>query len=248
MAKESLTPEQLKEAKQLDKTIRSLSEIREDLKQYKLDDIYILENWDATNPKAVWFEKTHMGFPVKYRVVFISDTGIPYLRKLTAAGNPTGEALVPPEATAIHALRRQHSTMLNITAMNNALFSQRFAPDPEQLDAILLQQEFDPMAQHAEKSKLFNDINRHNKNVQVPTDYNNYQKIADFFKTRKAGDKFWTSPDKQFVVQSVIKQGKQWIITTTDMNQATATFNISSFLHKRLYKEQPRSFAKESKV
>lgn len=121
-------------------------------------------------------------------------------------------------------------------------------PDPEQLDSILLQQEFDPMAQHAEKSKLFNDINRHNKAVQIPTGYNCYQKILDYFKTRNPGDKFWTSPEKQYVIQSVIKQGKQWTITTTDMNQATVEFCVANFLHKRLYSDQPRSFAKESKV
>lgn len=106
MSKESLTPEQLKEAKRLDKVIKSLASISEDLKQYKLDDVYLLESWDGVDTKNAWVEKTHMGFPVKYQVVFISDVGIPYLRKLTSAGNPTGEALIPPEAKAIQSALR----------------------------------------------------------------------------------------------------------------------------------------------
>jgi hypothetical protein len=185
-----------------------------------------------------------MGFPVKYKVVFVSEVGIPYLRKLTAAGNPTGEVHIPPEAEAIYALKRTVSNPVNAYGV----LKQRFTPDPDQLDSILLQTEFDPMEQHAEKSKLFNDINKHNKNAQVPTDYTSFNKIGDFFKSKQPGDKFWTSPEKQFVVQSVVKQGKEWRITATDMNQKTVTFNFSYFMHKRLYKEQPRSFSKESKV
>lgn len=247
MSKESLTPEQLKEAKQLDRTIKRLTDLKEDLKNYKLGDIYILESWDTSDPKNVWHEKTHMGFPVKYEVVHVSDTGIPYLRKLTSAGNPTGAAFIPPEAETINAIKR------SLSINNTGLFAhggtvQRFVPDPEQLDSILLQQEFDPMAQHAEKSKLFNEINKHNKRVQVSTGWNNFKDIADFFKSLKPGDKFWTSPEKQFVIQSVVKVGREYCITATDINQATVTFNFSHFTHRRLYRERPRSFSKESKV
>lgn len=245
MSKETLTPAQLNEAKQLDKTIQRLANIKEELKQYKLDDVYILEEWDRYDPKKIIVEKTHMGFPVKYKVVYISPEGIPHLRKLTVTGNPTGESMLPPEAAAINMLRRIN---VNAQGLIDDLVCQRFTPDPEQLDSILLQAEFDPMAQHRDKSKLFNEINKHNKAVQVPTDWNNWPKIADFFKGLVPGDKFWTSPEKQYVIQSVVKAGREWCITATDMNQATVTFNFSHFQHKRLYKERPRSFSKESKV
>lgn len=239
MSKESLSPAQLNEAKQLDKSLRKLANIKDELKNYKLGDIFVLEEWFGDPNNAV-VQETHMGFPSKFQVVHISTEGIPYLRKMTSSGNPTGEAFIPPEAVAINALRRFGMNLDNVC--------QRFVADPEQLDAILLQQEFDPMANHRDKSKLFNEINKHNKNATIPTGPSCYNKVADFFKASKPGDKFWTSPDKQYVIQSVVKQGKQWLITTTDQNQATVEFNISSFLFKRLYKEQPRSFSKESKT
>jgi hypothetical protein len=245
MAKESLTAEQLKEAKALDQLLQRLTTISDEMKQYKLGDIYILEEWCRDNPKSISVHKTYTGYPAKYKVVFISPEGIPYLRQLTSTGNPTGEICLPPEIPMLTVLKHLDVIAANAISSYN---QQRFVPDPEQLDAILLQQEFDPMAQHRDKSKLFGEINKHNKSVQIPTDYFSFNKIASFFKSQKAGDKFWTSPDKQFVVQSVVKAGREWVITATDMNQATVTFNFSSFRNKRLYKEQPRSFAKESKT
>ncbi len=246
MSKENLTADQLKEAKQLDRTIKRLADIKEDLKHYKVGDVYILESWDLANPKEIWVDKTHMGFPVKYKVVFVSDTGIPYLRKLTSAGNPTGDAIIPPEAEIVNAIKRT-SNSLKMGLFGGSAIKERFSLDPEQLDSILLQQEFNPMAQHAEKSKLFNEINKHNKDVQVQTGWNSFNKIADFFKSLQPGDKFWTSPEKQFIVQSIAKVGREYCITATDINQQTVTFNFSHFQHRRLYREQPRSFAKESK-
>lgn len=246
MVKENLTAAQLQEAKQLDKIIKQLANIKETFSQYKLDDFYILEEFDKRDPKNVHVEKTHMGFPVKFKVVYISPEGVPHLRKLTVAGNPTGEAVLPPEAAQLNFLRRLGQ--VNSNSMVDDVIVQRFVPDPEHMDAIILQNEFDPMELHREKSKLFNDINRHNKRVAVPTGYNAFNKIGDFFKSKQPGDKFWTAPGKQFVIQSVIKQGREWEITCTDMNQATVTFNFSHFQHKRLYREEPRSFRQEAAI
>jgi len=236
--KESLTTSQLQAAKELDKTLKNLRNIAEELKQYKIGDIYVLEEWDNWDPKNVIVKETTLGFPVKFKVCYISTEGIPYLRKITNKGNPTGEVYLPPEAIAVNSLRR--SAWIGDPAC------QRFVPDPEQMDSILLQQEFDPMAQQRDKSKLYNEINKHNKNVSVPTSHADFNKIADFFKSKLPGDKFWTSPDKQYVIQSVTKVGKQYEIKCTDMNQQTVTFNFSYFTFRRLYSKQPRSFTKES--
>lgn len=246
MAKENLTAEQLREAKELDKTIKQLANIRTAFDQYKLGDVYILEEYDKRDPRQVWVDKTHMGFPVKYKVVYVSPEGVPHLRKLTVAGNPTGESHLPPEAAQLNLIRRLGH--VNANSMIDDVHGQRFVPDPEQMDSILLQSEFDPMELHREKTKLFNDINRHNKRVAVPTGWNSFNKIADFFKSKQAGDKFWTAPGKQYVIQSVLKQGREWEITCTDMNMKTVTFNFSHFQHKRLYKEEPRSFKKEAAI
>lgn len=244
MSETNLTSVQLQESKRLDKVIRFFRTIQDKMKSYKLNDVYILEVWDNYVSNTVEVELTHTGFPVKYKVVYISPEGIPHLRKLTGAGNPTGEVFFPPEAIILIELIK--SGILDTPDFINKPINQRFTPDPEQLDAILLQTEFDPMAQHRNKSKLFNDINRHNKKVQIPTDYLSFNKIADFFKSRQPGDKFWTSPDKQYVFQSLVRQSKEWQITATDVNQTTVTFNFSSFRNKRLYRDKPRSYAKES--
>ncbi len=240
MKKETLTPAQMIAANNLDKTIKNLSNIGEILKQYKLGDIFILEEWDHYNPKNVVVQETTLGFPKKFQVVYISAVGIPYLRQLTAKGNPTGETLVPPESAALNTLKNFYNPALG----NN--INWRFTPDPEQMDAILLQTEFDPMAQQKEKSKLYNEINKHNKNVAIPTGWNDFNKIADFFKNLNPGDKFWTAPDKQYVIQSITKPGREYEIKCTDQNQKEVVFNISHFQFRRLYKEQPRSFSKEA--
>jgi hypothetical protein len=238
MAKETLTAEQLRQAKDLDKTLKSLTNIKDALKNYKVGDIYIIEEW-WDDPKNTSVVETTMGFPKKYMVCHISSEGIPYLRQITGKGNPTGDTFLPPEAEAINVLRQY--------GHNGRLDNWRFTPDPEQMDSILLQTEFDPMEQHREKSKLYNQINKHNKSIAVQSSWTNgWKEVAAFFKARVAGDKFWTSPEKQYVIQSVAKVGKQYVITATDMNNATVTFGFSNFHGKRLYKEQPRSFKKES--
>lgn len=239
MSKASLTAEQLKAAKDLDKTLESLTTIADKLKNYKIGEIYILEQWDPYNPKDIEVNKTSMGFPKKYMVCYVSPEGIPYLRQITGKGNPTGDTIIPPEAQAVNILKRFH---MATTAPENW----RFTPDPDQMDSILLQTDFDPMELHREKSKLYNQINKHNKNVSVPTGWSDFGHIASFFKSRQPGDKFWTAPDKQYVIQSVAKVGREYVITCTDWNNATVTFNFSHFHCRRLYKEQPRSFSKES--
>ena len=240
MAKETLTAEQLRQAKDLDKTLKKLTSIKEQLAHYKIGDVYIIEEYELYDRSKSFVHQTSMGFPKKFQVVHISDSGIPYLRQITGKGNPTGEAVVPPEASAINILKRFHTA-------GSTPENWKFIPDPEQMDAILLQTEFDPMEQHREKSKLYNEINKHNKAAAVSTSWaSSYKDVSDFFKSRKPGDKFWTSPDKQYVIQSVVKVGKEYVITATDWNNTTVTFGFSHFHGGRLYKEQPRSFKKES--
>jgi hypothetical protein len=239
MSKVSLEPEQLRAAKDLDKALRNLTKVRDTLKDYKLGEIYVLQQWYPEEPEKTIYHETSMGFPAKFQVVHISDEGIPYLRKLTSAGNPAGEAYIPPEAVAVKAIQRFGGANIPV--------HEKFVPDPEQMDSILLQTEFDPMAQHREISKLYNEINKHNKNVSVSSSWqSSWKDVSDYFKSRQPGDKFWTSPDKQYVIQSVAKVGREYVITCSDWNKMTVTFGFGNFHGKRLYKEQPRSFKKES--
>lgn len=245
MSEKNLTDYQLQEAKTLDKTIRQLINIKEEMKDYKLDDIYIMEEWHPFHPKQTWIVKGHMGFPLKYKVVYISAEGVPHLRRLGPSGKPTGDVYLPRQASMLKAimLAGQADAAAGVV---ETLETTRFVPDPEQLDSILLQEEFAPTADHKTKLMLFNEINKHNKRVTVPTGWNEFAKIHDFFKSLKAGDKFWKGADKTYIFQSLVKNKREWVITAIDQSQKQCNSNISYWHHKRLYKEAPRSFAKES--
>lgn len=253
-----LTPDQLQESKKLDKQLRKLISIREELKDFKLDDIYVMEEWYMRDPKTTWIAKGHMGFPLKFKVVYISPEGIPYIRKLNPNGRPTSDVYFPPQINELkefldrnnpQAQQRQQPGFgfFNFNAKSSEY---RFIPDPEQLDSILLQSDFNPTGDHKEKLLLFNEINKHNKSITIKTSYpNGYTNISKFFQSKKPGDKFWMGgPDNVFVVQSISKIGKQWVIEALDKNQQIQRFAYSFFQHKRLYKDQPRSFKRESKT
>mgnify|MGYP006921345761 CR=1 FL=1 len=240
---EALTNEQFEKVEELDSVIEGVQNLKEKLAHYQLNSVYLFERIDYFNPKNTWVEKTHTGFPTKYKVVYISKTGVPYLRRISVAGNPVGNAFIPPEALAIQALT---NVTKNETLLSGNSIVARFIPDPEQLDAILLQEEFDPMEQHRKKSQLFNEINKHNKSISVRTG-SDYNSIATFFKNLQPGDKFWTSVEKQFVIQSIVKVNREYVITCTDHNQATVEFRFKDFMYKRLYSAQPRSFRKETR-
>lgn len=242
MKVDPLTTEQQDKLDELDSIIEGLRDLKNKLGQYKLDQVYILERLDPFNPKASYVDKTYTGFPVKYKVVYISKTGIPVLRRISIAGNPTGDCIIPPEALALQAL---NSVTKNETLLNGTPSLARLVSDPEQLDSILLQEDFDPVEQHRKKSQLFNEINKHNKSIAVRTS-NNYNNIANFFKSKKPGDKFWTSIDKQFVIQSVTKVNREYVISCIDNNSQIVNFAFKDFMYSRLYSAQPRSFKKES--
>lgn len=237
--------------KQLDEFITRISNIKNEIGEYKLGDIYLSEYYYADCPREKNIEKTTLGFPVKYEVVAISDLGIPYLRAINSKGY-VGDVLVPPEVKLLaflqenlHYLGYANDPLTNIIGGS---YIQRFIPDPEQYDAILLQKEFNPVEQQIEATKLHNEIKKYNKSITIQTSGSGgYNAIANFFKAAKPGDVFWTAPNKHFVIQSVVKQGREWCVTVTDINQQTHTSNFNSFMYTRLYKAQPRSFKQEAK-
>lgn len=244
--KTTLTLEQQELADTVDEHIVNLGKLRERLKNYSLGSCFIRQykNFSlATNKQELMTEKSNLGFPVKYKVVYVSPQGVPYLRRLTANGHPMGDAFLPPEALV---LRELSYVARGEKSARGREPTEVFTPDPDQLDAILLQQEFDPTEKQREKTKLFNEVKKHNKGITVPTGYDQYHAIANFFKSKQPGDKFWTSPDKQFVIQSVSKTPKEYIVRCTDHNQKTVTFRFKDFVYKRLYSAQPRSFARET--
>jgi hypothetical protein len=177
-------------------------------------------------------EKGAMNEPNKYKVVYVSPEGIPFLQQLTVGNKPAGEWILPPEADFL-----RHVYPISYRA------DWCFEPDPAQLDAIMLQQEYDPMKEHGDKLQLLTEINKHNKLAAVSTTYTN--DILKFFKTLRPGDKFWTGVDKQYVIRSPIVNNKRFV-TVINPDQQEDTLNIYKF--RRLYRKRPRSFSREVKT
>lgn len=230
--------------KKLDDTINKLMTLKdslEELKEYKLGDIYIQEVWNSYNKKPRICEN-HLGFPLKFQVVHVSECGVPYLRQLNSKGKPIDGVMTPPHKSII--VLEQLETLESMFERNY-----RYVPDPAALDAILLGHEFDPMAPQREVVKLSNEIIKHNKAITIQTGWDQgWENISEFFKGLTPGDKFWTSIDKCYIFQGLKKVGKQWEITALDQSQTVCTFAFRDFNHKRLYSAQPRSFAKEKKT
>lgn len=214
----------------IDAHVRRTLALKEKLTSYKVGDVFIKEDIDS---KSV--DKTTTGEPIKFKVVHVTPEGIPYLQRLSSSGVPGGSLELPPEAQYLAGYDY------------DAEVDWRLVQDPEQLDAIMLQQEYDPTKQQREKQQLQNEINKHNQAVTVSTRYDCGHHA--FFKSLKAGDKFWTSVDKQYIVSKVATKGRsnKWYITVVNMDQEEVQFYFEEFMYKRLYRDQPRSFSREVK-
>ncbi len=216
----------------IDAHIRQTIAVKDICSSYKLGNIYVIERGSYKD-----IERNHLGEPCKYQVILISPMGIPFLQRLSSTGKPAGgEILVPSEVDGLRYLRLGHI----------ADTSWRFIQDPDQLDAILLQQEYDPMRQYKEKLRLKSEIDKYNKSILVPTSYYNSKVYLSFFKSLKQGDKFWTSVERQYIVyEPASKRHNKWAFTLLDLNQQQQKYLLIDFANKRVYKDRPRSFVKE---
>ena len=215
----------------VDAHIRQVLALKDICNTYALGNVYVIESGNP--PQA---HCNQMGEPDKYQVTHVSPMGMPFLQRLSSNGNPFGDVQLPPEAEG-----------LRWTQLGNVGHDAcRFVQDPDQLDAIMLQQEYDPMRQHNDKLKLKLEVNKYNKSILVPTNYRSYKVYTDFLKNLKQGDKFWTSMEKQYVVYAPAQKIKnKWIITVLNPDQQEEELQLSDFANKRLYESKPRSFAKE---
>lgn len=236
-------PQDERTIKELDKLFEDIQNVGKEFAGFKLGEVYLEEEWDEWDPKKVWVNTNSMGFPIKYKVVHISKQGIPFLKQLNTNGKPTGRARLPVSDKSVWLTNIVHAVHYGAVKQTS-----RFILDPDALDSILLEHEYHPMAEQKDKLRLFNEINKHNKKVAIKTSWSaGQQHIANFFKSLKPGDKFWTSPDKGYVFHRLEKAGNAYKIVTVDQNNAEKIFEgFNYFMHKRLYSAQPRSFSKES--
>ena len=229
---DSLTHEQRSFTNRIDSFVKKTLAVKEQCANYKIGDVYVM-TMNGSNKEV---EKNSLGEALKFKVVYISSEGIPFYQQLSARGVPAGELSPVPEALFL----------MNVNTPYDTYWS--FVPDPDQLDAIMLQQEYDPMKQHREKLILKVEIDKFNKKIIVPTSWGQEKIYYSFFKGLQVGDKFWTSPEKQYVVHKrAAKMHGTWSITVVDNDQKELQFDLSHFEHKRVYKERPRSFTQESK-
>jgi hypothetical protein len=175
--------------------------------------------------------------------VYVSATGISFLKEISSAGNYIGSLRLMSHR--LETIKR-YGSETPTHGYYGKYTDNRWTLDPGHIDSILLDQPYDPVGDIKVNSKLFADINRHNKAVSIQTRDTNV--IRAFFMRLKPGDKFWTSPIKVFVVQTVFKDDVgHWRISALDANNETKLFTAKDLQWKRLYKEQPRSFSAETK-
>lgn len=242
-----MTQKQLLAATLVDKVYERIKQIDSELEHYKLGDVYILEymatQWD---PTVSYETVSHLGTNAKYKCVHVSSAGIPFFRKLNAGGKPTGMAFTPNVVENL-------TGTVNYDAWDNDDWQllddyQRFVPDPDQLNAILLDEEYNPNGEASVKAKLFNEINRYNKSITIKTNgWNGNPQLRDFMQALKPGDTFYMGKAKAYVVQSTHIGRPAWTVTAKDQSGKEVVFDMNGLSYKRLYKSKPRSFADENK-
>jgi len=224
----SFTVQQQEWINNVDNNIKASEAIKGACGRFNVGDVCLMQMNNSS------FQKKATGEPVKFQVIHITPEGVAIFQRLNPEGRPEGELLLPPEATHLTYASRIYPPGWD------------FVQDPDQLDAIMLETEYDPMKAHKDKLRLKSDITKHNKRITVATQYDS--DYLAFFKGLKVGDKFWTSIDAQHIVQKVAFKAKgRWFITTTDVNQRQVEHELSGFAYRRLYREQPRSYTREVK-
>ena len=204
----------------------------------KLGDVCIEERW-ACYKAALYTNKNCHGVVRKFKVVHVAPSGIYYLKEISIAGNLIGRLRLPPRLAVIANDDEGPSPAYKI-----GLHS-RWTLDPGYLDAILLDQAYNPTAEIRENSSLYRDVHKHNNDVAVR---GNINYIKAWMRNLKVGEVFWTSPSKFFTVQQVIAGEDNLVnVVAQDNQQVLQTFVPKNLCHRRLYRERPRSFVKEAK-
>jgi len=240
--KTELSKDEQERVKRTDKLIERIVKIQEALESFKLGDVFLRQDCYGDPPEDRYIHKNALGFPDKFKIIHVSSAGVPWMKVLNSNGEPTGY-LELPDCVEFEAIRYVEDAVKNL---NNYAYT-KLIPDPDALDAILLQEEFQPMAPYKEQLTLFKDITKHNKSIAIETSFKP-NSVAKFFKSLKPGDTFWTSPVKVYVFQSLRKVARNQQITALNIDQVIQTFNFSYFSYRRLYSAQPRSFAQERKA
>jgi hypothetical protein len=165
--------------------------------QFKLDDFLILKI--SRYGRNMEVATNSYGAPVKYRVVYVDEHSIPYVKRINKKGEPYGSSF---------------SSCIGIES--DEYFSPDanfiFELDPDYTDSILLQDDYDPASLHRSKKEIWKAVTEHNKANKIKTtDLND---LVKFMSTVSVGDTLWTSNVSYYLVQDAIKT------TGTDFNSS----------------------------
>lgn len=241
--KPSITPEEKSRIDDQDKSIRETLDSLERAKQFKVGDFLIL--WWSGGENRWNLDKNSYGAPNKYQVVYVTESGIPWMKKINANGTPIGEIM-------------SGVGDIDDGYLDNGTGA-RWELDPDYADSLLLQDEYNPAQLHDNRKVLWKEVTEHNKLYKVPTQ--EIPQIVDFFKTLKAGDIIWTSNISHLVVQDIKILAKAdalklvnyrfssrvkgpFVLVTTIVDKKGVVKDVAAdfFYRKALYRERPRTY------
>jgi hypothetical protein len=244
--KEELTSQDLVAIEAFNKEYGRVFETLEKARQLSVGDFLVLYLGD--DEKSMKLELNSYGAPVKYKVVHMSEHGVPFLKKVNKKGTPIGQLL-----SYIDNFHDHYET---------DCFEYRL--DPDFADAILLEDEYDPAQLHKNKQELFKSITKHNKQIKIKTQ--EIKDISIFFASINIGDTLWSSNSNYVLVynkktmsayefnskakwneQTSMRGSSITVLAVKDKNGKIKEITADYFLYKALYKERPRTY-KELKI
>lgn len=224
---------------------------------FKVGDVYIEEyrdTWNLGSNKTWHTNKTSRGAARKFLVIHVSKPGYGYMKEINSKGKATGMLRLPHRLETILHFGTDDPTKFTYSwSFHDQSNSHRWVLDPEVLDSILLEQEFDPAAEAKERNALFNEITEHNKRHNLREKYGN---VENWLRHAKVGDVFWSSPDSCYTIQKMTSEllykwrgdvSVEVFVEVLDKNKNVKTFSANQLHYRRTYSAKPRSYTRETK-
>lgn len=239
MAKNKLEKHELEHIKRTEDGLSHLMDVLKDVSRFKDGDYLIAFRRSSGYHESRDVQVTNSyGAPKKFQVVAVDKHGIPYMKELNKAGQPTGRLI---QSVRIDGGYRE---------LKYGDF--RFEVDPDYADSIIMMDEenFDPSAIHRDKGQLHKEITKHNKSIKVRV--SDPPTLISFLQNLKVGDVLWRSVKTNFTITTLdpiplthrntrIDDYKDFG-TATDSKGKVHTLNSHFFKWKAIYTAQPRTY------
>ena len=218
----------------------------EKVKQFQVGD-YLILYVTRYEGESMAIRKNSYGAPIKYKVVYCTKHGVPFVKRVNKRGKPIGDV-----SSCVGTLHTD-----DFKSYDSQKFE--FVLDPDYADSILLQDEYDPANLHRSKKDIWKAVTDHNKSCKVKT--HNLKDVTTFFNTVNIGDTLWMSNVSHVLVQDkkimspkdfnqqVKRKDKTGlrsplipILTIRDKNSNIKDITPDFFCTKALYKERPRTY------